>query len=164
MIRTEENVHGRSMPTMMTLELQLPAHYNKILSTLSGVSSVDTLASNYQINHSGCSPPPKVHTAPHRQWPTNCTYYSFFFSEKISCIYSSRGEDPALNICTSDSMAHENSLSWQYFATSWHCYFSAEMFTSWIVATSLYQKEVISLGKMIGHRTFLSRFQYFFKS
>jgi hypothetical protein len=72
-----------AMPTMIALQLHLPAHCNKILSTLSGASSVDTLASNYQINHSGCSPPPKVHTPPHRQWPTNCTYYSFiFFSEK----------------------------------------------------------------------------------
>ena len=67
-IRTEETVHGEAHANNETLQLQLVARYNEILSTLSGVSSVDTLASNYPINHSGCHPPPpKVHTPPHQQ-------------------------------------------------------------------------------------------------
>jgi len=58
-IRTEETVHGEAHANNETLQLQLVARYNEILSTLSGVSSVDTLASNYPINHSRCPPPPR---------------------------------------------------------------------------------------------------------
>jgi hypothetical protein len=85
-LELKKNVHGEAHANNETLQLQLAAHYNEILSTLSGVSSVDTLASNYPINHSGCTPRPHIprFTLPHIASDLPTSHIIPFFSEKIS--------------------------------------------------------------------------------
>lgn len=115
MIGTEENARGRSMPTMInTLELQLPAHtttrsyplcleYHPLTTRLPTTRSIIPGAPHL----------PRF-TLPHiaSDLPTaHIIRSSFFFQRKPAAYILGEEKDPALNICTSDSMAHENSLS-----------------------------------------------------
>jgi hypothetical protein len=72
-----EEAHGHNATTI-TLRLQLPTQYNGILSTLSGVSSVDNLASNYPINHLGMLHIPGSHS-PHITSDVSTTYIFLHF-------------------------------------------------------------------------------------